>query len=55
MNLNQTEHSTAIDLIEKAILATDLTIHFKHIDKFLTKANSSNKAFVKNDEKDLLQ
>lgn len=29
INLSSAEHSTAIDLIEKAILATDLSLHFK--------------------------
>ena len=29
MNLTPVQHSTAIDIIEKAILATDLAIHFK--------------------------
>lgn len=29
MNLTPSEHSTAIDIIEKAILATDLALHFK--------------------------
>lgn len=29
MNLTAAEHSTAIDLIEKAIIATDLSLHFK--------------------------
>jgi len=30
INLSSAEHSTAIDLIEKAILATDLSLHFKY-------------------------
>ncbi len=29
MNLTPAQHSTAIDIIEKAILATDLAVHFK--------------------------
>lgn len=54
MNLTQSQHSTVIEIIEKAILATDLALHFKHVDKFLEKADSSNTAFETNDEKDLL-
>ena len=55
MNLTQVQHSTVIEIIEKAILATDLALHFKHVDKFLDKANSkSNKTFESPDEKNLL-
>ncbi|CAF0952498.1 unnamed protein product [Brachionus calyciflorus] len=55
MNLTPTQHSTAIDLIEKAIIATDLALHFKHIDKFLEKSNSPDKhVFESANEKELL-
>ena len=54
MNLTPAQHSTVIDIIEKAILATDLAIHFQHFDKFLNKAYSSDKKFVNQDDKDLL-
>ena len=54
MNLTQSQHSTVIEIIEKAILATDLALHFKHVDKFLEKAESSNTLFETNEEKDLL-
>lgn len=54
MNLTQQQHSIAIDIIEKAILATDLANHFQHFDRFLIKANSDNRLFTKQDEKDLL-
>lgn len=54
MNLTSTQHSTVIDLIEKAILATDLALHFKHIDKFLEKSTSSKRSFESAEEKDLL-
>lgn len=54
MNLTRQQHSIAIDIIEKAILATDLANHFQHFDRFLIKANSDNRLFTKQDEKDLL-
>ncbi|RNA41546.1 dual 3 -5 -cyclic-AMP and -GMP phosphodiesterase 11-like isoform X4, partial [Brachionus plicatilis] len=54
-NLTPLQHSTAIDLIEKAILATDLALHFKHIDKFIEKSNSPSRAvFEATSEKELL-
>jgi hypothetical protein len=44
-----------IDIIEKAIIATDLALHFKHVDKFLEKANSNTRQrFETPEEKDLL-
>jgi len=55
MNLTQIQHSTVIEIIEKAILATDLALHFKHVDKFLEKSNSSpTKKFETPEEKNLL-
>lgn len=55
MNLTQSQHSTVIEIVEKAILATDLALHFACFDKFLEKANSTNnKSFETNEEKDLL-
>jgi hypothetical protein len=55
VNLTPSQHATVIDIIEKAILATDLALHFKHIDKFIEKANSNSREnFEKPDDKDLL-
>lgn len=54
MNLTSNQHSIAIDLIERAILATDLALHFQHFDKFCEKAHSNNCRFETPDEKDLL-
>lgn len=54
MNLTSHQHSIAIDLIERAILATDLALHFQHFDKFYEKAHSNNCRFETPDEKDLL-
>ena len=55
MNLTQSQHATVIEIIEKAILATDLALHFRDFDKFLDKAYSSeNNKFESPEDKDLL-
>ena len=55
MNLSQSQHSTVIEIIEKAILATDLSLHFACFDKFLEKAYSTDKqTFETQEDKELL-
>ncbi len=54
-NLTSNEHSTVIDLIEKAILATDLSLHFKYelIEIFLY-SNMYSKLLISTVSTDIL-
>jgi hypothetical protein len=58
INLTPAQHSQAIDIIEKAILATDLTLHFTKIEKFIEKTKKFQRDAVEmwtnDDDKDLL-
>lgn len=54
INLNAQEYSNAMEIIEKAILATDLSLHFQKVDSFLEKIkNPTEKRFESNEDKEL--
>ena len=54
-NLNETEYSTALSVIERCILATDLAHHFRHAKQIHEMAANADASNLKPGEKDLLQ